>query len=180
MDMSTFARLCYLLHNVGGLSDSKYVRVKEKVCFFLSVLAHHKKNMTVKFDHVQSGHTGCLGALDGTYINVQTPLAHKPRYRNCKCGISVNRWTVFRSTTFYPLCTQNRMILTCALLHNFIRLEMEVDPTEAQIHEDHREFYNDDHSAEVEYVATVNPSNEWSVWRDNLAGEMFNEWCGGR
>ncbi|KAG8368005.1 hypothetical protein BUALT_Bualt15G0000300 [Buddleja alternifolia] len=33
---------------------------------------------------------GCLGALDGTYINVQTPLAHKPRYRNRKGGISVN------------------------------------------------------------------------------------------
>ncbi|KAG8373787.1 hypothetical protein BUALT_Bualt11G0061400 [Buddleja alternifolia] len=122
MDMSTFARLCYLLHNVGELSDSKYIRVEEKVCFFLSVLAHHKKNVTVKFDHVRSGHTvsiyfnavlvsllkpvpiltvtpkpvedgctmGCLGALDGTYINVQTPLAHKPRYRNRKGGISVN------------------------------------------------------------------------------------------
>ncbi|KAG8391110.1 hypothetical protein BUALT_Bualt01G0153900 [Buddleja alternifolia] len=306
MDMSSFTRLCYLLHNVGGLSDSKYVRVEEKACFFLSVLAHHKKNVTVKFDHVRSGHTvsiyfnavlvcllklvpiltvtpkpvedgctvarwkhfkGCLGALDGMYINVQTPLAHNPRYRNRKGGISVNvlgvvdrnmnfvymlpgwegsasdgrvlrdavsrdnglkvstvegvryhldewaqgcqapqdqkklfnqrhskahniiertwgimkwRWAVLRSTTFYPLRTQNRMILACALLHNFIRREMEVDPAEAQIHEDHHEFYNDDLPAEVEYVASIDPSNEWGVWRDNLEGKMFNEWRGGR
>ncbi|KAG8388110.1 hypothetical protein BUALT_Bualt02G0091600 [Buddleja alternifolia] len=57
MDMSTFARSCYLLHNIGGLSDSKYDRLEENVCFFLSVLAHHKKNVTVKFDHVRSRHT---------------------------------------------------------------------------------------------------------------------------
>ncbi|KAG8370947.1 hypothetical protein BUALT_Bualt13G0036200 [Buddleja alternifolia] len=31
MDMGTFARLCYLLHNVGGLCDSKHVRVEEKM-----------------------------------------------------------------------------------------------------------------------------------------------------
>ncbi|KAG8364017.1 hypothetical protein BUALT_Bualt19G0082500 [Buddleja alternifolia] len=257
MDMSSFARLCYLLHNVGGLSDSKYVRVEEKVCFFLSVLAHHKKNVTVKFDHVRSGHTvsiyfnavlvsllklvpiltvtpkpvedGCtvarwkhfkgyLGALDGTYINVQTPLAHKPRYRNRKGGISVNilgvvdrnmnfvymlpGWegsaadgrvlrdavsrdnglkvpTVLRSTTFYPLRTQNRMILACALLHNFIRREMEVDPAEAQIHEDHREFYNDDLPAEVEYVASIDPSNEWGILHMDASGS-FTTSCRGR
>ncbi|KAG8377659.1 hypothetical protein BUALT_Bualt08G0055900 [Buddleja alternifolia] len=272
------------LYNVGGLSDSKYVRVEEKVCFFLSVSAHHKKNVTVKFDHVRSGHTvsiyfnavlisllklvpiltvtpkpvedgctvarwkhfkGCLGALDGTYINVQTPLAHKPRYHNRKGEISVNvlgvvdrnmnfvymlpgwegsvadgrvLWDVvsrdnglkvstgqyylcdngymnypgflapYRGVRyhldewaqgvqhFYPLRTQNRMILACALLHNFIRREMEVDPAEAQIHEDHREFYNDDLLAEVEYVASIDPSSKWGVWRDNHAGEMFNEW----
>ncbi|KAG8369670.1 hypothetical protein BUALT_Bualt14G0037900 [Buddleja alternifolia] len=113
MDMSTFGRLCYLLQHVGGFRDSKYVRIDEKVCFFLSVLSHHKKNRTIKFNHVQSGHTvsfyfnsvltallkihplilvtpkpvddectnarwksfkGCLGALEGMYIDVQTPL----------------------------------------------------------------------------------------------------------
>ncbi|KAG8372471.1 hypothetical protein BUALT_Bualt12G0069600 [Buddleja alternifolia] len=60
-----------------------------------------------------------------------------------------------RSTTFYPLSTQNRMILDCTLLHNFIRHEMEVDPAEAQIHEDHHELSNDDHPAEIlQMVAT--------------------------
>ncbi|KAG8369388.1 hypothetical protein BUALT_Bualt14G0006000 [Buddleja alternifolia] len=33
---------------------------------------------------------GCLGALDGTYIDVQTPLLDKPRYHNRKGGIRVD------------------------------------------------------------------------------------------
>ncbi|KAG8374763.1 hypothetical protein BUALT_Bualt10G0029600 [Buddleja alternifolia] len=33
---------------------------------------------------------GCLGALGGTYIYVQTPLLDKPRYRNRKAKMSVN------------------------------------------------------------------------------------------
>ncbi|KAG8370559.1 hypothetical protein BUALT_Bualt14G0129700 [Buddleja alternifolia] len=126
MDISTFARLCYLLQHFGGLRDSKYVRIDENVCFLLS---HHKKNRMIKFDHVRWGHTaslyfnsvltaliklhplilvtpkpvddectnarwksfkGCLRALDGAYIDVQTPLLDKPRYCNRKRGISVN------------------------------------------------------------------------------------------
>ncbi|KAG8386390.1 hypothetical protein BUALT_Bualt03G0143900 [Buddleja alternifolia] len=33
---------------------------------------------------------GCLGSLDEMYIDIQTPLHDKPRYRNRKGGISVN------------------------------------------------------------------------------------------
>ncbi|KAG6436906.1 hypothetical protein SASPL_101810 [Salvia splendens] len=33
---------------------------------------------------------GCLGALDGTYINVRVPLADIPRYRNRKGQITTN------------------------------------------------------------------------------------------
>ncbi|KAG8390956.1 hypothetical protein BUALT_Bualt01G0137400 [Buddleja alternifolia] len=143
---------------------------------------------------------GCIGALDGMYIDVQTPLLDKPRYRNRKGGISVNvlgvvnremnfvymlpgwegstadgrwRWAVLRSTTFYPLRTQNRMILACALLHNFIRREMEVDPAEAHVPKNHQETYNNDQPSEVDYVESIDSSNEWSMWRDNLANELL-------
>lgn len=43
MNRNDFARLCYLLTNVGGLVESRYARVEEKVVMFLSTLAHHKK-----------------------------------------------------------------------------------------------------------------------------------------
>ncbi|GFQ06518.1 putative nuclease harbi1, partial [Phtheirospermum japonicum] len=33
---------------------------------------------------------GCLGALDGTFVQVQVPLSEKPRYRNRKGDVSVN------------------------------------------------------------------------------------------
>ncbi|KAG8378459.1 hypothetical protein BUALT_Bualt08G0139400 [Buddleja alternifolia] len=60
MNMSTFGRLCYLLQHIGGLRDSKYVRIDQKVCFFLFVLSYHKKNRMIKFDHVRSSHTVSL------------------------------------------------------------------------------------------------------------------------
>lgn len=43
MNCSAFARLCYLLRNLGGLVDSRYVRLEEKVSMFLSILAHLKR-----------------------------------------------------------------------------------------------------------------------------------------
>lgn len=57
MNRNAFARLCYLLTHVGGLVESKYVRVEEKVAMFLSILAHHKKNRVAGHDYVRSGHT---------------------------------------------------------------------------------------------------------------------------
>ncbi|GFP96465.1 hypothetical protein PHJA_001790600, partial [Phtheirospermum japonicum] len=33
---------------------------------------------------------GCLGALDGTYVQVLVPLSEKPRYRSRKGNVSVN------------------------------------------------------------------------------------------
>ncbi|KAG8377751.1 hypothetical protein BUALT_Bualt08G0065600 [Buddleja alternifolia] len=45
-------------------------------------------------------------------------------------GLLKKRWAVLRSQTFYSITTQNRIIMTCALLHNFIRSEMLVHPLE--------------------------------------------------
>ncbi|KAL8548438.1 hypothetical protein ACS0TY_007660 [Phlomoides rotata] len=63
MDRNCFYRLCDLLQNNGGLKPSKYISVYEK---------------------------GCLGALDGTYIDVHVPTIDKGRYRNRKGQVSVN------------------------------------------------------------------------------------------
>ncbi|KAG8371657.1 hypothetical protein BUALT_Bualt13G0111000 [Buddleja alternifolia] len=57
MPRGQLAKLCYLLKNVGGLIDSKYVSVKEKVALFLSILAHHKKIRVVRYDFKRSMQT---------------------------------------------------------------------------------------------------------------------------
>ncbi|XP_057778853.1 uncharacterized protein LOC130997533 isoform X1 [Salvia miltiorrhiza] len=57
MDRRTFARLCVILREQGGLVDGRFVTVEEQVAMFLSVLAHHKKNRVVKFDFWRSGQT---------------------------------------------------------------------------------------------------------------------------
>ncbi|KAL8460636.1 hypothetical protein ACS0TY_032229 [Phlomoides rotata] len=129
MDRLVFSRLCSLLQDLGGLTNSKYVNVQEKVVMFLSILAHHTKNRSIKFQFKRSGQTvskhfhsvlkyvlklhslflvqpepvaedsedprwqnfkGCLGALDGTYIDVHVPAVDQARYRNRKGQTSVN------------------------------------------------------------------------------------------
>ncbi|XP_075493507.1 uncharacterized protein LOC142531298 [Primulina tabacum] len=64
MNQRAFGRLCYLLTNLGGLGDSRYVRVEEKVAMFLSILAHHKKNRVAGHDYIRSGQTVSAHFLD--------------------------------------------------------------------------------------------------------------------
>ncbi|KAL8543844.1 hypothetical protein ACS0TY_004412 [Phlomoides rotata] len=129
MDRNSFGRLCFLMQELGGLVDRRYISVEEQVSMFLSILAHHKKNRVIKFDFRRSGQTvshyvhivlravlslhtlflvkptpvtddsmdsrwkwfkGCLGALDGTYINLHVPSCDKPRFRTRKGRISTN------------------------------------------------------------------------------------------
>ncbi|KAL8527907.1 hypothetical protein ACS0TY_005643 [Phlomoides rotata] len=119
MDRNSFGRLCFLMRELGGLVDHRYVSVEEQVSMFLYILAHHKKNRGVKFDYQRSGQTvshyihivlkavlgmhtlflvkptpvpddstdprwkwfkGCLGALDGTYIDLHVPACDKPHF----------------------------------------------------------------------------------------------------
>ncbi|XP_073121705.1 uncharacterized protein [Henckelia pumila] len=57
MNRNEFGRLCFLLINVGGLVDLRYVWVEKKVAMFLSILAHHKKNCVIGHDYIRSGQT---------------------------------------------------------------------------------------------------------------------------
>ncbi|KAH6783242.1 hypothetical protein C2S52_008201 [Perilla frutescens var. hirtella] len=51
-------------------------------------------------------------------------------------GLLNGRWAILRSTSFYPIKVQNRIIMACCLLHNFIRTYMPYDPLESTIPED--------------------------------------------
>ncbi|XP_073029205.1 uncharacterized protein [Primulina eburnea] len=315
MNRNAFARLCYLVSNVGGLEESTYVRIEEKVSMFLSILAHHKKTRLVGHDYVRSCHTisthfhqvlrsilmlhpillvkpspvddactneswkwfkGCLGALDGTYISVHVPTMDKARYRTRKGTIAVNvlgvcdrdmkfiyaltgregsaadarvlkdaltrdetlkiprgcyylcdngyanfegfltpyrrvryhrdawgnrengpqnykelfnwrhsqarnvierafgllkkRWAILRSPSFYPLKTQNRIIMACMLLHNFIRCEMPDDPIE-ELNDD---VVSPANETQDDFINSFESSDEWETSRENLALSMWH------
>ncbi|KAL8499777.1 hypothetical protein ACS0TY_019668 [Phlomoides rotata] len=53
MDRNSFRRLCFLMTELRGLVDHRYVNVEEQ---------------------------GCLGALDGTRIDLHVPSSDKPRF----------------------------------------------------------------------------------------------------
>ncbi|KAL5549428.1 hypothetical protein UlMin_004659 [Ulmus minor] len=86
-------------------------------------------------------------------------------------GVLKNRWAILRGPAFYPIKTQNQIIMACCLLYNFIRREMLDDEADLTLDE------SDDEDNEVnESITSIEPSNKWSAWRLTLAQHMFNEW----
>lgn len=93
------------------------------------------------------------------------------------------RWGILRSAAFYPTKVQVRIIMTCFLLHNFIRSQMASDPIEQALDGGH-EGDNVEHEDEVdnvehadeggEFVDVIEPSTEWNQKRDEMALAMWN------
>ncbi|PIN11284.1 hypothetical protein CDL12_16106 [Handroanthus impetiginosus] len=110
VDRNAFFRFCYLLENIGGLQNERFVSVLKKIASFLLILAHHTKNVIVKKRFKRSGQfkaitrishlllvqpylagdNCCLGTLDETYIEVQVPHNEQVCYRSRKGEIVVN------------------------------------------------------------------------------------------
>ncbi|KAL0325113.1 UNVERIFIED_CONTAM: hypothetical protein Sradi_5080600 [Sesamum radiatum] len=80
------------------------------------------------------------------------------------------RWVVLRSPAFYSINVQNRIIMVCCLLHNFIR----IDPME-QVMNDELVVEDDEN---VEYLGTVDSNPIWNNWRDEIAMRIYNIWHG--
>ncbi|KAG8372410.1 hypothetical protein BUALT_Bualt12G0063300 [Buddleja alternifolia] len=78
MNRNVFGRMCYLLEHVGGLVDSRHASLSEKPVEVEPTDSRWKWSK------------GCLGALDGSYINVRVRDSEKPRYRNRKGEVSIN------------------------------------------------------------------------------------------
>ena len=63
--------------------------------------------------------------------------------------------------------------MACLLLHNFIHREMAFDPIEAQL-DIYGECASTVYDVDVaDHVERVEPSEEWSQFRDNLAKMMW-------
>lgn len=86
-------------------------------------------------------------------------------------SILKGRWSILRSNSFYPIKIQNRIILACCLLHNFIRANMAVDPMEAE----YPDLSAEDDDEPDDFIEEVEASQAWTDWRDNLAMEMWAE-----
>ncbi|KAB2606229.1 hypothetical protein D8674_005946 [Pyrus ussuriensis x Pyrus communis] len=93
-------------------------------------------------------------------------------------GLLKRHWAILRSPFYYPIKIQGRMITACSLLHNFIRMYMVVDPKEnARLAFDE---LPEDLPEVLAYVKTVESSQTWTQWTDDLAREIYDEWRGRR
>lgn len=89
-------------------------------------------------------------------------------------GILKSRFAILRSHAFYSIKDQNRIIMACCMIHNFIRTTNVHDPEEASVLEDHCEGF--DAQPLDDCIGTVESTVEWTTWRDNMAQNMYNEW----
>ena len=81
------------------------------------------------------------------------------------------RWGILRSPSFYLIMIHNRIIVACCLLHNFIRREMSIDPIE----DDVSEYLDSNPVVQNDLIVAIDPSNDWTNWRLELANQMFTE-----
>lgn len=44
------------------------------------------------------------------------------------------------------------------------------------VYDDMQMDFDDEQPDESEYIDNVEPTNEWTTWRENLAQEMWNTW----
>ncbi|KAK4409372.1 hypothetical protein Sango_0010200 [Sesamum angolense] len=89
-------------------------------------------------------------------------------------GLLKAHWAILRSPSFYDIDDQNRIIIACRLLHNFICQEMSVDPLEMMVNES----ISLDDAENTEYIGTVETNLVWNSWSDETAKSMYIEWRG--
>ena len=84
---------------------------------------------------------------------------------------------MLRSPSYFPIHTQGRIVLACALLHNLLRKYM---PTDDKMFEDEDEEEvsddDDDTDDEVEYMTHIETSDAWTTFRSSLAQTLFSNW----
>ncbi|XP_073055113.1 uncharacterized protein [Primulina eburnea] len=85
-------------------------------------------------------------------------------------GLLKKRWAILRSPCFYPLKTQNRIIMACILLHNFIRAQM----PDNLVDELEEETLSPMPQNENYFIEDFNSSDAWDSWRDNFAMSMYH------
>ncbi|KAL8519178.1 hypothetical protein ACS0TY_010203 [Phlomoides rotata] len=125
---------------------------------------------------------GCLGALDGTYVDVHFPTVDKVRYRNRKGQISINvlgvvdtnMKFVYVLTGWESSATDSRVLRDAINRTNDLKVPR--DPLEDGLDEYMSTDVNEDGANNIDIIKSPDTTPEWTAWRDNLAQNMWNEW----
>ncbi|KAL0428264.1 UNVERIFIED_CONTAM: hypothetical protein Slati_3001200 [Sesamum latifolium] len=114
---------------------------------------------------------GCLGTLDGTYIDVRVPAEDRARYRIRKGSVSVNVLVV---------CDREMRFLyvLAGWESNYYLVDSGYRNGEGFLspYQGIRRGSGDEEFRE--YLGTVDSNSIWNTWRDEMAKSMNNEWRG--
>ncbi|KAL8475508.1 hypothetical protein ACS0TY_028238 [Phlomoides rotata] len=121
---------------------------------------------------------GCLGALDGTYIDVHVPISEKGRYRNRKGQISVNVLGVcdMNMRFVYVLTGWEGSAADSRVLRNEINRENGLKIPRGGLDEYMSNQPAADSNDYTDVVDSLDTTIGWTTKRDEMALNMFNEW----
>ena len=91
-------------------------------------------------------------------------------------GTLKGRWGILRTPLYFPIHTQRRIVLVCALLHNLLRKYMPMDDKVVFEDEDEEEAGDDDDDEtddEVEYVTHIETSDTWMTFWSSMSQTLF-------
>ncbi|KAL8531839.1 hypothetical protein ACS0TY_008442 [Phlomoides rotata] len=91
-------------------------------------------------------------------------------------GLLKMRWGILRSSSWYPIKTANQIIMSCCLIHNYIRKVMVVDPLEGGLDEYLSNEVIEDSYNNIDVVDSLDTTHELTACRDTMSANMFNEW----
>ncbi|KAG6417713.1 hypothetical protein SASPL_119905 [Salvia splendens] len=115
---------------------------------------------------------GCLGALDGTYINVRVPIADTPRYRNRKGQVTTNTLAVCdrRLRFVYVLPGWEGSAGDSRILRDAISRPLGLKVPKAD-----DGGTSDNEEPVVHTINVVSPTALWTKKRDDLAAAMWGQ-----
>jgi len=87
-------------------------------------------------------------------------------------------WGILRPASYFPIKTQCRIIIACALLHNLILQKMSRDifEYEESTEEDASFEVMEGEISEPEFITAVSTSNEWTNFHNSLAQGVYNSY----
>ena len=92
-------------------------------------------------------------------------------------GLLKKRWAILRTPSFFDRKTQVRIINACFILHNFIREEMSEDELLKQVDEEIANVVEvENESINEETIKTIRMTHDWTIFRDTLAMQIFEEY----
>ncbi|KAI3465264.1 hypothetical protein Pfo_021927 [Paulownia fortunei] len=155
--------------NVLGVCD-------ENMKFVYILSSWRIQLLTTEFYEMPSHH---IEVSDTIWMNGMTGPPHLKNYRELfnlkhpkarnviKRSFSLlkSQWAILRSSSYYPIKTQNRIIMAYCLLHNFIRTTIAIDLLEAKFPKYMHDQCNEEDN---NFVEQVESSQLWTNWRDNL------------
>ena len=114
---------------------------------------------------------------DGFLVPYRRTPYHEWRRGNvieCAFGLLKVRWHALAKGTKYPHSTQIDIILTCMCIHNLIRQQLNIDLMEADLEAFMELEAQNDENEEGDYIQVCEASDEWTIFRNTLAQEMYN------